>query len=857
MPDLMRHYESADYITRLKTKFFLSMSCVILISLPLIMSYSGIDIPDTAKSFNLPLIILEAVTLALVAAIAYLLYRGHLTLATNTLLPFTLTLTWTGMLLDQSHTVSSLDSVVWILALMGMSPLAVKRNKHVILYYTLGNLAALAIFAYAQTSRPDLPSYAIRDFLLDTGLAMIFIGITSYNVFAINHSALTRTQADVAARKQAEQELALQNALLKSQSEASVDGIIFVDANRRLISCNSRFIKLWNIPPEIVATSSDIRLLSFAEQFLADPQHFRTKTESIYSQTSLPSHDEFELVNGQVFDRYSEPVSDTDGTYLGRVWFMRDITERRLYEEHLRASEERYRAVVEDQTELIIRFAPNGIITFANTSAQRYLKTLGAGNKIPTINEFNLSKEDFQLSNSEPCRLTNRMNNETVKQYMDNAGVTIWCTWTVRPLLDTNGGVSEYQAVGRDITQSKLAEQEKQRLTEDLLQAQKMESIGRMAGGIAHDFNNLLTAIGGNIELAQLAIANGKSADSYLTEGHNAIGSASSLTRQLLAFSRKQAIVPQPVDLNQLITETSSLLRRVIGEQIALETSLRAESPVIKIDSSQIEQIIMNLAVNARDAMPHGGRLTISTANIDPNNDSAKLSDASQQNLYMELTVSDTGCGMDQHTIEHIFEPFFTTKPAGSGTGLGLATTYGSVVQNGGNIKVQSIPGQGSTFKITLPTIHEAACKQCTPTPSAALPGGNESILLVEDDLHVRTSVSNILRHIGYQVCACSSGEECLMLPETVIANANVIMTDIVLPGIDGQALSCEISRRNPQIKTLFTSGYDAEQVARQFKADTGAHFIAKPYSASELAAKLGEIIGQEVSIGFNEVSLP
>jgi PAS domain S-box-containing protein len=404
------------------------------------------------------------------------------------------------------------------------------------------------------------------------------------------------------------------------------------------------------------------------------------------------------------------------------------------------------------------------------------------------------------------------------------------------------------QAIGiiiimRDITKRKQAEEMSAKLEDQLHQAQRMESIGRLAGGIAHDFNNLLTVIHGYCDIIQDQLA---SADPLLVELRQiqqASERATALTRQLLAFSRKQILAPTVLDLNSLVMNLRAMLARLIGEDITLDTVLGVGLRPIIADPSQIEQVIMNLVVNARDAMPTGGRLTLETGNIDLDRDYASTHPEAPVGSCVMLAVTDTGCGMDAQTSARIFEPFFTTKESGKGTGLGLATVYGIIKQSDGEITVASEPGQGATFTIFLPASAVAPSARSAPQPRSAARGGSETILLAEDEETVREMVSRALQAQGYNVLEACHGAEALALSEQYQQPIDLLVTDVVMPQMSGGVLAERLTLLRPQLKVLFMSGYMDDAVVRHGLPAVEMHFLAKPFSLSVLVAKVREVL--------------
>jgi two-component system, cell cycle sensor histidine kinase and response regulator CckA len=384
----------------------------------------------------------------------------------------------------------------------------------------------------------------------------------------------------------------------------------------------------------------------------------------------------------------------------------------------------------------------------------------------------------------------------------------------------------------------------RKQLETQLMQAQKMEAIGQLAGGIAHDFNNLLTAITGYIELALDALPLDQPAYSDLTEAQKAAQRAATLTAQLLAFARKQIIDVRVLDLNQLVLELDKLLRRVLGEHIELITQPTPGLGQVKVDPGQIEQVIVNLAVNARDAMPNGGKLMIETANTVLGSDYAHRHAGVTPGAYVMLVISDTGSGMDAAVQGHIFEPFFTTKAPGKGTGLGLATCYGIVKQHGGHIELYSKAGYGTTFKIYLPQVEESPDPLLPHDPVTAVPQGTEVALLVEDESLVRALVGRVLRELGYTVLEATNGEEALhTIHEYAGTPIELLITDVVMPRMGGKALAEQLMAVYPRIKVLFVSGYATDTITHHGRLEPGTNFLSKPFTPTALAHKVREVL--------------
>jgi two-component system cell cycle sensor histidine kinase/response regulator CckA len=403
------------------------------------------------------------------------------------------------------------------------------------------------------------------------------------------------------------------------------------------------------------------------------------------------------------------------------------------------------------------------------------------------------------------------------------------------PARDADGRVTGLIGVAHDVT-------ERHTLEEQLRQSQKMEAIGRLAGGVAHDFNNLLAAILGHTELMLARAESNHPLRQSLEEIQKAGARGALLTRQLLSFSRKHVLAPHVLDANAVVGEMDGLLRRLIGEDIELAASLSALPARVRMDRSQLEQVLMNLAVNARDALPNGGQLTIEVATTELDEEYAARHAEVRPGRYVMVSVSDDGCGMDEETMAHAFEPFFTTKAVGKGTGLGLSTVYAIVEQSGGHIWLYSEPGMGTTFKVYLPEVPDAESAQ-TPAhdPTVSL-AGTEMILLVEDEDAVRSLVRDALIVHGYRVLEAHHGAEALwQLKDDAVVD--LLITDVVMPQMGGGELAQRMREARPELRVLFMSGYPDDAVVRQGVIEDGAPFIQKPFTLEALARKVREVL--------------
>jgi PAS domain S-box-containing protein len=416
-------------------------------------------------------------------------------------------------------------------------------------------------------------------------------------------------------------------------------------------------------------------------------------------------------------------------------------------------------------------------------------------------------------------------------------GTSFWNEVAISPLRDESGKLTHFVGVKTDVSARREVE-------EQFRQAQKMEALGRLAGGVAHDFNNILGIIVGCSELLRRKIDADHPGRRCVEQISQAAERAAALTQQLLAFSRRQVVQPRVLDLNGVVAETESMLRRLIGEDVELVTVLGADPGRVKADSTQIAQVLLNLSVNARDAMPDGGTLTIETRRVELGHGGADAPAGVATGPHVLLSVTDSGCGMDADTLGHIFEPFFTTKEEGKGTGLGLATVLGIVKQNGGHVVVESERGQGSVFKIYLPSVApkpEAVGGAAAARTSAR--GGSETVLLVEDDAQLRAILRELLVDAGYSVLEAEGPQEALTLGLSLVSPAQLVLTDVVMPRLSGCALAEQLAAVSPGTKVLYMSGHTDDAFALHGLLARGAHLILKPFTAEELLRKVRDLL--------------
>ncbi len=535
-------------------------------------------------------------------------------------------------------------------------------------------------------------------------------------------------------------------------------------------------------------------------------------------------------IDGVAVDRLAEPA-------VGAIVVnFRDVSERRTAEAALRDSEERYRTLVEGVRDIIFALSPEGTISSLNPAFETitgWRREAWVGQPFERL----VHPEDLPLA----LELLGRVVRGELRPASQFRVRTAKSDYRVGEFSATpqlhEGRLVGILGIGRDVT-------ERVQLEQQLRQAQKMEAVGRLAGGIAHDFNNILTAITGyaDLLLEDLGATDPRRQDA--DEIHKAADRAAGLTRQLLAFSRQQVLQPTVLEVNKLVSDLEKMLRRLLGEDVALTTQLAPTTGRVKADPGQLEQVIMNLAVNARDAMPNGGKLTLETGNVDLDESYATDHYPARAGPFVMLAVSDTGTGMSEATQAHMFEPFFTTKEKGKGTGLGLATVYGIVKQSGGFIWVYSEVGHGTTFKLYLPRVQELAERASQPaqTPARAA-RGTETVLVVEDEAPVRSVARQVLERHGYTVLEAPSAEAALDIATRYSGAIHLLLTDVVMPGLNGRELATRLADLRPDARVIFMSGYTDDAVTRHGVLEPGSAYVQKPFTPDAIARKVREVL--------------
>ncbi|MHA3771032.1 PAS domain-containing hybrid sensor histidine kinase/response regulator [Verrucomicrobiota bacterium sgz303538] len=643
--------------------------------------------------------------------------------------------------------------------------------------------------------------------------------------------ALVVNYHDVTERQKAEDALRESEERLQAFMENSPTHMFIKDRAGRYLHTNKGFLEAFGFTPADIIGQTDREVF--------EPEQAETLISSDEKTLAADRPMRFEEVivqNGVQRSSivYKFPLRNAAGEIQGLGGISTDISERVRAEQALRLSEERYRNLVDGARDAIFTLSPEGMLTSANPAAE-----LITG--IPNSERLNqpflpmLASDDAAKAMNAFMRV---MSGEKVDplelMVLGTGGRQILMEFSATPQKDGDKIIGVL-GIGRDIS-------ERRELEQQLRHSQKMDSVGQLAGGVAHDFNNLLTVIQGNVSLIEYEQDLSPDVLTFVQEIACAADRAAALTRQLLAFSRRQIIQARDLDLNEIIGDITKMLRRLLGEDITLLFESSNNLPLVHADAGMIEQVLLNLVVNARDAMPQGGRLTISTGHVELSEAAAHKNAEARAGHFVRFSVSDTGCGIAPEVFPHLFEPFFTTKDIGKGTGLGLATAYGIVKQHQGWITVQSTTGEGTRFDIFLPVRAREMNPVAPANPPSpdALPHGNETVLVVEDEAPLRNMVKTVLTRLGYCVLEAASAVEALKLWPEHRDSIDLVFTDMVMPdGMSGQQLAEELHKERPGLRILFTSGYSSQMLTREGRLANDAQCLQKPYLPPALAAAI------------------
>ncbi len=545
--------------------------------------------------------------------------------------------------------------------------------------------------------------------------------------------------------------------------------------------------------------------------------------------------EQIRLQNGTIrwLSTTKAPVLERGGAVAALVGVSRDVTEQKQAELALQESEEKYRQIVETAAEGVWIFDTQFRTVFVNTKMASMLGCVAEEMADRPVSEF--LPDEGRPAHLQRFEKDNSSNSTADVSLKKKDGSLIWTILASSPMVDSSGERTGTLAMFTDVTERKALE-------EQFRQAQKLEAVGRFAGGVAHDFNNLLTVITGYSQLALRRLESDNALRSQIEKIETAAGQAANLTRQLLSFSRRRVFQPEVVNLNAVVTNFQKMCLPIIGVDVELVTLLDPAVGRVRADIGQIEQVLMNLVVNARDAMPRGGRLTVETANVEGGAECAHSAAKNPTGCYVLLAVSDTGCGMDADTQSHIFDPFFTTKEEGKGTGLGLSTVHGIVSQHSGYIGVSSELGKGTCFSIYLPRVAENSPAAPARKASTEWPRGRETILVVEDRPAVRELVRETLVPCGYEVLEAANGKEGLEICRNRLQRIDLVLTDLIMPGLNGKEFAELVKKLRSDMKILYMTGYGGEALAGQ-EIDP-EELVQKPFSPETLSRKIRDVLG-------------
>lgn len=693
---------------------------------------------------------------------------------------------------------------------------------------TLQRLAQFSPALIPAIVFPMVLRIALEQFWWAVGLVIVSFAAASGRMFLVQNELLISSR-----------ELKKNLALLQGITEGTTDAVFVKDLKGRYLMINPAGAAFVGRKVEDILGKDDTEL--FAAE---SGQMIMELDRKVIAAGITQTYEERASANGvsRIFLATKGPYRDAQGQIAGLLGICRDITGRKRAEEEIRQSQQKLRFHFENTPLAVVEWDLDFRVTAWNPSAERifgYTRQEAIGQRggfiVPASFRPQVDRvwQDLiqQRDDGSSTQARFARNDNITKD-----GHLISCEWYNTPLVDEGGRVLGVASLVQDVT-------ERVALEERLRQSQKMEAVGRLAGGVAHDFNNLLTVILGYSQIVAEGVPKGSRLAESIAQIKSSADRAAGITRQLLAFSRKTVLSPRIINLNDILLNLDSLLRRLIGEDIEVLTVPANDLGSVKADPGQIEQVIMNLALNSRDAMPNGGKLKLETSNVALDENHSGNHEPVVPGRYVMLAVSDTGCGMSEETLARIFEPFYTTKEVGKGTGLGLSMVYGIVKQSGGYIWVDSELGRGTAFKIYLPREDQPAEVSGADKRSTTVLRGSETILLVEDDSQLRQLCSSVLTHCGYSVLVAASPEEGIETCKSNHRDISLLVTDVVMPRMNGRQLAERIQQVCPKVKVLYISGYTNDAIVHYGVLDPGLWFLPKPFTLSALVAKVREVL--------------
>jgi two-component system, cell cycle sensor histidine kinase and response regulator CckA len=643
-------------------------------------------------------------------------------------------------------------------------------------------------------------------------------------------------ESEVAGRTQ---ELAKSISLLNATLESTTDSIVAVDLSGKVVSHNSRFTGTWQFPPQMLARADAAEMRAHTAEQVKDPARFLQRIQELQADPNADGFDVIELKDGRTFERYVFPQR-INHKRMGTVISWRDITERKRAEDALRESNEKFRQLADNITDAFwIRSPDMREVHYVSPAFERiWGRSVASLYANPQQWTDFIFPEDRERVVAAFVALTGDVPRLEIEyRIVRPDGELRWIRVRGFQVRDAAHILIRHIGIVTDIT-------ERRGMEDQLFQSQKMETVGKLAGGIAHEFNSIMTAIIGQSELLLHDLSPGNPSCENAIEIRKAAERAATLTRQLLAYGRKQILRPEVLDLNAVLSSMEGMVRHLMGGVSNVRIVPAADLKSVKADAGQIEQVIMNIVMNAADAMPNGGKVTLETCNATLDQHYVSGFPDLNAGEYVLLAITDSGAGMTEAVKARVFEPFFTTKEVGKGTGLGLATCHGIIKQSGGHVAVYSEPGRGTTFKIYLPQAERITNVVAPLAESTSLPRGIETILLVEDDPALREMAATLLRRLGYKVLAAGNGIEALTLAhQPGTGHLDLLFTDVVMPHMSGKELAERIQLLFSGTKILFTSAYAEGAIVHQGTLNPKMELLQKPFTPAALAQKIREIL--------------